>query len=90
MSRDELKELGFKEIPHFTITNSLIYDLGRERHLSIGCVGTPNEVVFICQSDHDDNKKIEDLVCVRNYDYDGYTTIEVIKNLISSITGRIF
>lgn len=85
ITRDELKQIGFKEIPHYTVGNSLIYDLGRERHFSIICVGTPNEAVFICQADKKDYRKITDLVCVHNWDYDGFITIEKIKSLISGI-----
>lgn len=88
MLRDQLKEIGFKEIPHFTVMNSLIYDLGRNRQLSMGCIGTPNETLWICELDPDDNKKITDLVCLKNYDYDGLTDIETIKNIIQSIKGN--
>lgn len=80
--KQKLMELGFKEIPHFTVTNSLDYDLGRERRLSFGCIGTPNEMLWLCQQDHDDYKKTTDLICLHNYDYDGYITIEQIKLII--------
>ena len=88
--RTDLKNIGFKEIPHFTITNALIYDLGRNRQLSFGCIGTPNEIIFICEVDSDNPKKITDLVCLRNYDYDGYTSIEEVKSIITSITKQVF
>lgn len=88
--RNVLLELGFKELPHSTITNSLIYDLGRNRHLSFGSIETPNEMLYICETDEVDSRKIIDLVCLRNYDYDGYTNIETIKSIITSITGRKF
>ena len=85
MTREELISIGFKEIPHFTIMNSLIYDLGRNRQLSIGDIGNPNEMVYLCERDYDDPRKITDLVCIRNYDYDGYTELEDIKLLIKVI-----
>lgn len=88
MLRDELKEIGFSEINHFTVMNSLIYDLGRNRQLSIGCIGTPNETVWLCELDVNNDKKITDLVCLRNYDYDGFTDIETIKNIIKYIKGN--
>jgi len=90
LNRDSLKDIGFEEIPHFTIMNSLLYDLGRSRTLSIGSLGTPNEMIFITQSDYDDMRKIEDIITIKNYDYDGYSTLDDVKLIITSITGRIF
>jgi len=89
-SRSILLELGFKELPHSTITSSLFYDLGRNRQLSFGSIETPNEMLYIYEIDEKDTRKITDLVCLRNYDYDGYTTIEQIKSIITLITGRVF
>ena len=88
--RLNLIELGFKEIPQFTITKSLIYDLGRNRHLSFGSIETPNEMLFICETEEQNPQKIEEIIILKNYDYDGYTTIEDIKKIITAITGRIF
>jgi hypothetical protein len=89
-SRSILLELGFKELPHSTITASLTYDLGRNRQLSFGSIETPNEMLYIYEIDEKDPRKINDLVCLRNYDYDGYTSIEQIKALITFLTGRVF
>lgn len=88
MKREELYELGFTELPHFTIMESLIYDLGRGRHLSFGSIGTPNEMLFLCQKDNDNERKLSDAICLRNYDYDGYTTIEEIKQIINALTNN--
>jgi len=88
--RSALIELGFKELPHSTITASLTYDLGRNRQLSFGSIETPNEMLYIYEIDDKDPRKITDLVCLRNYDYDGYTSIEQIKSIITLITGRVF
>lgn len=85
MTKEDLIKIGFKEISHFTVTDSVIYQLGRHRHLSAGCVGTPNEMLWICEIDHQDETKISDLVCLHNYDYDGFLTIEKIKGLIDLI-----
>jgi hypothetical protein len=85
MTNNDLIEIGFKEIPHPTIGNAITYDLGRRRNLSASCVGTPNEIVFICEIDPQDKRKITDLVCVHNYDYDGYLTLEKINLLIKAI-----
>ena len=88
MTRQDLIDIGFKEISHFTITNAVIYQLGRNRHLSAGCVGTPNEMVWICGTDHKDETKITDLICLHNYDYDGFLTKEKINNIINSIVDK--
>ena len=88
LSNKDLVEKGFVEIPHFTIADNVIYDLGRNRTLSAGSVGTPNEMVFICESDEDDPKQITDMVCVHNYDYDGYLTHEKIDSLLKHLSWK--
>ena len=87
MTTDELKEIGFKDMPNFTVMGSLIYDLGRNRHLSVGCVGTPNEMVFIC-SDSTQTGIIEEVIVLKNYDYDGFTSIETIKELVKLLKSK--
>jgi len=86
--RDELKQIGFKEMPHFTVMNSLIFDLGRDRQLSIGCLGTPNEMMAICQVEKEPVKKITDIIVLSNYDYDGYLDTQKIKDIINVIVHR--
>lgn len=81
LTEEWLIKFGFKKIPHFTITNSLIKDIGRNRHISIGSVGTPNEMVFLCETDSDDNKKITDLICLWNFDYDKKLHVHQLQNL---------
>ena len=85
LSAEDCLELGFERLPHFTVADNLIYQLGRNRHLSIGCVGTPNETLFICESDPKDYRKINDLICLHNFDYDGYLSKSKLQTLISSI-----
>lgn len=69
--REKLKQIGFKEIPHFTVMQNLIFDLGRNRELSFGNIGTPNETLYLCEL-NEGVDIISDLICLRNYDYDGY------------------
>lgn len=83
MTKEEVLKLGFKELPHFTITSSLVYDLGRNRHLSLDCVGTPNEMLFISEVNEEHSKFIDDAVVLSNYDYDGYLTLEKLTLLLS-------
>ena len=91
MTNEDLISIGFKPMPHYTVANSVVYDLGRDRQLSVGCVGTPNETLFVMElKEEEDNIIICDLVCLHNYDYDGYLTIEKVKGLISLITNKKF
>lgn len=90
MTNDDLIKLGFKPIPHFTVNNAVIYDLGRNRHLSAGDVGTPNEMIFIGEIDSEDDKKITDCICLHNYDYDGYVTEQKVKLLIEALTNDLW
>ena len=85
LSRQEVLDLGFKELPHFTIMGSLTYDLGRLRQLSLSSIGTPNEMLWIVQI-ADNKMDITDLICLNNYDYDGYMTKIKLENLIVSLT----
>ena len=85
MTNDDLILIGFKEIPHFTVSNSVTYSLGRHRQLSAACVGTPNEMLWIVEIDDQDEKNLTDCICLHNYDYDGYLTIDKVKKIIDSI-----
>ena len=84
LTREFLLHLGFTEIPHFTVGGVMIFDIGRNRHLSISSIGTPNEILFIC---HQDNNTITDLVCLHNYDYDGYLSETKLRRIISALTS---
>lgn len=83
LNREEVLKLGFEEIPHFTVTNSLVYNLGRNRWLSIGDLGNPNEMLFIYEYDKKENRIINDLITLHNYDYDGYITLDKLYLLLS-------
>jgi hypothetical protein len=88
ITKDDLIDIGFNEIPHYTVSRSLIYPLGRHRHLSVACVGTPNEMLFISESDDQNEKHITDIICLHNYDYDGYLSIKKVLDIINSITQK--
>ena len=83
LNKEQVLELGFKELPHLNILNSLVLDIGRKRQLSIGCLGTPNEVMYIYEISHTNPQEIDDLVCLWNYDYDGYLTLEKLYVILS-------
>jgi len=88
LTEDWLIKLGFERLPHFTVTNSIIKNIGRNRVISVGSVGTPNEMIWLCEIDPFDPKHITDLVCLHNYDYDGILTVHKIQNLHFALTGE--
>lgn len=83
-----LEKSGFTKIPHFTITNSLVLPVGRNRQLSIGCVGTPNEMLWLCENEKDETNIVSDLVCLHNYDYDGKLYLHKLQNWFFLLTGE--
>jgi len=83
--RQQIKDLGFQELPHKTIGESLVFPLGRNRHLSFSNIGEPNEFLVIYEAE---GKEITDCVILRNYDYDGYTTVEEVKQLINLLEWK--
>jgi len=86
MTIDDLKIIGFKPTSHFTVTNSYTYKLGRHRHLSVGDAGTPNEMMWICETSDQDERVVSGLVCLHNYDYDGALGEDKVKSIIDVIT----
>lgn len=82
LTEQELLDLGFYKLPHFTISDSIIFDLPNNRTISVGNLGTPNEMVVLTQSDYKDYKKITDVITLHNYDYHGYITLNKIKEFI--------
>ena len=81
MKKETLLQKGFIGTPHIVLGEVFILNVSRNRHISIGSPGMPNEVVFLNQKDH--NKGITDLVCIHNFDYDGFLTEEKLDAIIS-------
>lgn len=82
LTREQCIDIGFKEVEHYTIMNSLVYEMSRRRVLTIGCLGQGNEVVFICEkSKVGDN--YTDLVCLHNRDYDGLLTLHKLNKIVN-------
>lgn len=80
MTKEDLIQWGFKEMEHYTISNILYLDIGRRRQLSIGALGTPNEMMFIAEFETEDS--FSDIICLHNYDYDGFLTKEKLMLLL--------
>lgn len=88
MTKQEVLDLGFEELPFPSIMNPAIINIGRNRIISIGNIGTPNETVWICEINATNSEAIDDLVCIFNYDYDGYITEEILKDLYFGLTRK--
>ena len=82
MTREEVISMGFEPTPHFTITDSLIYDLGRNRYLSIGDIGMPNAMVFTCEVNDENKNRVDEIIVLHNYDYDGSLTQERLQQFM--------
>ena len=86
LTNSDLDLLGFRAFNHFTVGEQSKYQLSRKRHLSAMCVGTCNESFWLCQKN--ETGEISDLICVHNYDRDGFITNEKIKALIEWFDGE--
>lgn len=80
-----LEKCGFGQLPHFTVGGNWIKGIGRNRFISIACVGTPNEIVFLTE---EEGKEVKAVIVLRNYDYDGRTYLHQLQNIIHAITGE--
>ena len=75
LTTEILLGLGFEVIGHYTVMGSMIKNIGRGWQLSIGCVGTPNEMLFITEEDS--------IIVLHNFDYDGKLYLHKLKNIIA-------
>jgi len=83
LTKERVLELGFKELPHKNLLNSLVLDIGRRRQLSISSLGSPNEMLSIYEINMSDDKQIDDLIILHNFDYNGYLTEEKLSLLLT-------
>lgn len=92
ITEQQLLEIGFFENDRIVI-KQYILDIGRGRFLSLMDVGTPNEMLFIYEvkiskvrvseeNPTGEKKSVEELICLHNYDYDGYLSYEKLKTLV--------
>ncbi|SBV91848.1 hypothetical protein [uncultured Dysgonomonas sp.] len=85
LTEDILLKAGGYKLPHMTVTDSVLFDIGRDRILSIGCIEDCNQMAWL---QHIEGKKVTDLVCIHNYDYDGWLYLHTLQNLFKSLTGN--
>jgi hypothetical protein len=84
MKKETLLQKGFRERPHLILGSIFDLNVGRNRYITIGALGTPNEVIYITQK-HDDGD-ITEMICIRNFDYDGLLTPKKLAAIISIFT----
>lgn len=82
VTEKECIKIGFEKLPYFTIGGNLVYDLGRNRHLSINGIYAPNEALYICECNTSDYRDINDIICLHNYNTDGDLTKSKLLNII--------
>lgn len=85
-----LDKFGFFPHAYFTVRNSWMYNLGRNRQITIGSVGSPNCMVFLQEigRDSDGNERIDDLICLHNFDYDGKLYVHDLQNIVFAISRQ--
>ncbi len=88
LTEEWLFKFGFEKIDHFTVNNAIIKNIKANKQLSFSDIGTPNEMVFLCDINNKDSKKVDDLVCIHNYDYDGYMHVHQLQNLYFALTQK--
>jgi hypothetical protein len=84
LTSEILEMCGFSQLPHFTVQNLWNKNIGRDRVISIACVGTPNEIIFL---NEEQPPEVKNIIVLRNYDYDGKTYLHQLQNLYFALTG---
>lgn len=88
LTRDDLLDIGFEDIPHFTIGGNMLYDLGRHKQLSITDIGNCGEMLWLTEVNPHDNKDVTDVINLHNFDYDGYLSIDRLNEFISVLSHK--
>lgn len=81
LTEEDCIQLGFEKHVPFSVLNRLIFSLGNDRTLLISNLGTPNEMLWIAEVV--DQIFITDIVCLHNYDYQGFLNKEKLTALIN-------
>ena len=90
MTKEDLIAIGFKESTELAHAGYLEYNLGRNRQLSIGEVGTYDETLYIREVECDEDGLLYeiDAIELHDYYYDGVLTVEKVNALICLLSGR--
>jgi hypothetical protein len=76
-----------EQIKTFTVLPSFIINLTRRRRLAIS-VEPGNTYIYLQEYDENDYRKVLDLVCLFNSDYDGELYVHYLQNLYFSLTKQ--
>lgn len=85
LSEKLLLMTGFEIIENLITGRQYQISIDRDRYISISGLGTCNEFVFL--SDERD-QNINDVIVLKNFDYDGKTYFHQLQNLYSILTGK--
>lgn len=77
----ELVRMGFLQVAPHNTTRVWVRELGRDRYLLLGDVGSPNEMLFICEGALDQTPS--DAVCLHNFDFEGPLTTQKIEEFLA-------
>ena len=83
-----LKCPNHKRVNGKNILNTIYFEIGRNRVISIGNIGTGNEAIWLCEIDPNIENRITDLVCIHNFDYDGKIMLHKFQNIFHSLTNE--
>ena len=75
LTEEWLLKFGGEKLPHFNIGDSILFDIGRNRYISISSIGSGNEMIYLKEMNQDNGMECIDLVCLHNYDYDGFMMV---------------
>ena len=85
LSNEDLVSLGFENLTHFTVGEQSKCELTRGRYLSAMCIGSCNESIWLGSKNK--SGEVTDLICVHNYDYDGFITTKRLKDFLDWFNG---
>src|SRR5688572_28029676 len=86
LTEQHLIDFGFEQHAYKTILNSYFLRVGRNRQISVGCIGTPNLMVCLIDTDETETK-VENVVVLHNWDYDKELYVHQLQNLYHALTG---
>lgn len=85
LTEQDLLDIGFKRTSYnVSMVQIMDYSLGRKLVLSVINVGTPNEMVMLCD-DLKHEYHVPEVIAIHNYDYDWFITKERINALINAL-----
>jgi len=71
LTTEYILSLGFTFQPFPVLGGLYVYDLGRNRQLTLSGVGTGNEMMYISELE---NGQYTNSICIHNFDYNGFLT----------------